>query len=263
MDLNKVKEHKELNIAIKAVQRAGKILKDNFAGKYRVIRKSPKEMVSEIDLKAQEVILKTLREYNSEYGIITEEKINFEVGKGIKWIIDPLDGTHNYIAGLPFSGVSIGLADDDRFLLGVIFFPMENRLYYGVQGEGAFVNGQPIRVSENPKLSKAIVNFDNQFYHSEQSFDYYKILTERVFTTRILGTATNDLCMTASGIIDGRIWLNTKIVDIAAGVVIITEAGGKITNFDGTPCGMNSKQVVASNGKIHDELLNIFKGFEI
>ena len=92
---------------------------------------------------------------------------------------------------------------------------------------------------------------------NKKSFNYYKMLTERAFTTRILGTATNDLCMTAEGKLGGRIWVNTKICDIAAGIVIVTEAGGKITNFDGTACTLDSKQVVASNGKIHDELLAI------
>ena len=102
-----------------------------------------------------------------------------------------------------------------------------------------------------------MVAFDNQFHLNKKSFDYYQKLVERAFTTRILGTATNDVCMTAEGRIDGRIWVNTKICDIAAGIVILTEAGGRITNFDGTPCTVESKQVVASNGKIHEELLSV------
>ena len=252
-----IENNKELNIAIEAAKKAGEILKKNFGQKYRVIRKSPKEMVSIVDMQAQKAILEVLEPNFPGYGIIMEERLSNPGGDGKNWIIDPMDGTHNYIAGLPFSGVSIGLAKDKDFQLGVIFFPMDNRLYYAEKGKGAFLNNERIAASQNQELSKAMVTFDNQFHLNKKSFDYYKKLVERAFTTRILGTATNDVCMTAEGKIDGRIWVNTKICDIAAGIVILTEAGGKITNFDGTPCTLDSRQVVASNGKIHEELLAV------
>ena len=250
-------KNNELEIALEAAQEAGKILKENFGQTYRVLRKSPKEMVSVVDMQAQKTIIEVLEPHFPGYGIITEEKTAAVDRWGRNWIIDPLDGTHNYIAGLPFSGVSIGLAEGNDFLLGVIFIPMEDRLYYALKGQGAYLNHEPISTSQNPELSKAMVTFDNQFHLNARSFEYYKNLVERAFTTRILGTATNDICLTAEGKIDGRIWVNTKICDIAAGIVILTEAGGKIGNFDGTPCTLDSKQVVASNGKIHDELLEI------
>lgn len=252
-----IKNNKELLTAVEAIQKAGEILKDNFGQKYRVIRKSPREMVSAVDMKSQKAILEVLQEAYPAYGIITEEKTPDVDPGGKNWIIDPLDGTHNYIAGLPFSGVSIGLAQGNDFLLGVIVFPMEDRLYYAVKGQGAFLNHRPISVSANDQLSRAMVTFDNQFHLNEKSREYYHRLVERSFTTRILGTATNDVCMTAEGKIDGRIWVNTKICDIAAGIVILTEAGGKITNFNGTQCTINSKQVIASNGGIHNELLEV------
>lgn len=250
----------ELKIAVEAARKAGAILKANFQKKYRVIRKSPKELVSEIDLKAQRAIVDTLREHDRRYGIITEEKVMQESQPDRNWIIDPLDGTHNYIAGLPFSGVSIGLANGSDFLLGVIYFPAEDQLFHGIKGRGAYLNGRPVRVSKNRHLSRAIVNYDNQFHFSHQSLEYFKRLSERAFTIRIFGTATRDLCLIASGMIDGRIWVKTKICDIAGGLVILSEAGGKITRFDGSPCRLDSQQVVASNGGIHDQLLEIVKG---
>ena len=256
-DLAMSKDNHELELAIEAAQKAGAVLRENFGRKYRVIRKSPKEMVSVVDMQAQKAILEVLEPQFPGYGIITEEKRANHNGRGKTWIIDPMDGTHNYIAGLPFSGVSIGLAEGDDFLMGVILFPMEDRLYHAIKGGGAYLNHKPISVSDNTELSKAMITFDNQFHLNEKSFEYYRRLTERAFTTRILGTATNDVCMTAEGKIDGRIWVNTKICDIAAGIVILTEAGGKITNFDGTDCTLESKKVIASNGKIHEELLEI------
>lgn len=252
-------DNKDLNIAIHAARTAGKILKENFRKKYHVVRKSPKEMVSEIDLQSQRAIMDTLSMYNHDYSIITEEKRFTEKRGGKTWIIDPIDGTHNYIAGLPFSSVSIALADEGIFYLGVIYFPIEDELYHAVRGQGSFCNGEPISVSKNDSLSKAVVNYDNQFHLSDKSFDYYKVLTEKAFTTRIFGVATKDLCLIASGKIDGRIWLNTKICDIAAGSVILSEAGGAITNSDGSAITMDPNQVVASNRKVHDELLAIFK----
>ena len=254
-----INNNEELKIALHAAKSAGKILSDNFGTDYQIIRKSPKEMVSEIDIKSQNAISKILTDNYPDCGIITEEKKTLEIKEGKNWIIDPVDGTHNYIAGLPFSGLSIGLTEDGIFQVGVIYFPMEDKLYYAVKGQGAFCNDEPISVSKNNDLSKAIINYDNQFHLSTKSFDYYKMLTEKAFTTRIFGVATNDLCLISSGKIDGRIWNNTKIVDIAAGIVILTEAGDKVSNFDGSPCTLNSKQVIASNGLIHDQLLSIFR----
>jgi len=250
--------NKELDIAINAIKSAGNILRENFKKKYQIIHKSPKELVSEIDIKSQNKIIEILKN-NFSYEIFTEEKKTSEINEENMWIIDPIDGTHNYIAGLPFSGISIGLLKNNIFCIGVIYFPIENEIYYAVKGKGAFCNDKQIFVSKNDDISKSIINYDNQFYLSPKSFDYYKILIEKSFTTRIFGVATRDICFISSGKIDGRIWNNTKIFDIAAGIVILTEAGGKITNFDGTPCNIQSKKVVASNGKIHDQLLNIFK----
>jgi myo-inositol-1(or 4)-monophosphatase len=249
----------ELKLAIKAAQKAGHILKQNYNKNYWIDRKSPNELVSEIDLGAQDSILETLEEFDSSYHFVTEEGVASDIESGRNWVIDPLDGTHNYVAGLPFSGISIGLVEDNDFLLGVIYCPMEDQLYYAVKGKGAYQNGKSITVSRKT-ISNAIVNFDNQFHLSENSFEWFKALAQRAFTTRIFGTATMDLCLVASGKIGGRIWLNAKIHDIAAGVVIVTEAGGKITDYRGEPCSFDSRQIVASNGMMHEELLEIVNG---
>jgi myo-inositol-1(or 4)-monophosphatase len=142
--------------------------------------------------------------------------------------------------------------------VGVIYFPQEDELFYARIEHGAFCNDKPIRVSENADLSKSIIAYDNQFHLSARSFEYYERLVKRAFTTRILGVATRDVCLTASGVVDGRIFLNTKIFDIAASNVILTEAGGMITEMDGAPVSLHSKHVVASNGKVHQQLLEIF-----
>lgn len=245
----------ELKLAVEAAQAAGAVLQSHFGTPYRVIRKSPREMVTEIDLKAQAAILDILAP--SGLGVETEERRLGPVQEGLRWIVDPLDGTHNYIAGLPFSGVSIALADESHFEVGVILFPMEGRLYTAVRGGGAFCNQEAIRVSQNRDISRTLVTYDNQFHLHPRSLEWFDRLTRAAFTTRIFGTATNDLALTASGRVDGRIFVNTKICDIAAGLVILTEAGGRVSDFAGRPCGLDARQVIASNGGIHDALLQI------
>ncbi len=250
----------ELSAAVTAAKKGGEVLKRYSGQPFRVLRKSHHELVSEVDLKSQAAILDVLQTGGFEYGLLTEEKTDDIPKRGKTWIIDPLDGTHNYIAGLPFCGVSIALVEDSDFLLGVIYFPAEDLLFQAVKGEGAYKNGERISVSENDDLGKAVVNFDNQFHRSERSFSFYKKLVDRAFTTRIFGTASMDLCLIASGKIDGRIFLDSKLPDIAAGHVIVTEAGGKLTNFDGSRCDLNSRQVIASNGGIHADLVDVVKG---
>lgn len=252
-----IRGNEELDLAIAAAHRAGDVLQAHFRRRYRVIRKSPREMVSAVDMEAQQAILDLLAPRFPGHGIITEERRPDAAAAERQWIIDPLDGTHNYIAGLPFSGVSIGLAVAGRFELGVILFPMEERLYYAVRNRGAYLNHRRIEVSPSPELAKSIVSFDNQFHLNERSFDYFRRLVGQAFTTRILGTATNDLCMIADGRLGGRIWVHTKACDIAAGLVIVEEAGGRVSQFDGAPCSLDSRQVIASNGRIHDELLAV------
>ena len=248
---------KELEEATTSVREAGSILKAYFQKPFRVVRKATHEMVAEVDVLSQQKIIKYLSNCFPNYDIISEEKKIQDSIHKLTWVIDPLDGTHNYIAGLPFSSVSVGLVDEKGFYLGVIYFPAEEKLFHAVKGQGAFCNGEPIKVSNNDRLDKAVVNYDNQFHLSEHSFANLQRIAQAAFTVRILGTATADLCLIASGIIDARIWNATKIVDIAAGSVILTEAGGEITNFEGDPINFNACSVVATNGLVHDQVLNV------
>ena len=247
---------KELAVAISAAKEAGGLLREYFQKPYRVIRKSHHEMVAEVDILSQNLIVDNLLKTFPEYSVISEEKSMEKNTRSLTWIIDPLDGTHNYIAGLPYSGISIALADKNNFYLGIIYFPMENNLYYAIKGSGAFNNNNKISVTLNDRLDKSVVTYDNQFHLSDCSFDNLRRLAEAAFTIRIFGTATNDLCLIASGRIDARVWNSTKIVDIAAGLVIVSEAGGKVTDFKGKTLGLSVNDVVASNGCVHDQLLH-------
>jgi len=162
---------KELDVAKSVAKEMGKIQLKNFRKNLKVIRKSPKDFVSNVDLECQNLSYELLRK-DFQYEILSEErKTQDEIGTKLFWIIDPVDGTHNYISGLPNFGVSIALATKKEFLLGVIYLPYFDEMYYAVKNQGAFMNDEKIQVSKNNDLEKSMITFDNQFYLNKKSFD--------------------------------------------------------------------------------------------
>ena len=251
---------KELDVAKSVAKEMGKIQLKNFRKNLKVIRKSSKDFVSNVDLECQNLSYELLRK-DFQYEILSEErKTQDETGTKLFWIIDPVDGTHNYISGLPNFGVSIALATKKEFLLGVIYLPYFDEMYHAVKNQGAFMNDEKIKVSKNNDLEKSMITFDNQFYLNKKSFDVYKKIVDSCFTTRILGSAVYDFCLIASGKVDARVWNNTKVFDFAAGLTIVNEAGGKLTDFNGNEITLNSHDILASNSFVHQELLTVING---
>ena len=251
---------KELDVAKSVAKEMGKIQLKNFRKNLKVIRKSTKDFVSNVDLECQNLSYELLRK-DFQYEILSEErKTQDEIGTKLFWIIDPVDGTHNYISGLPNFGVSIALATKKEFLLGVIYLPYFDEMYYAVKNQGAFMNDEKIQVSKNNDLEKSMITFDNQFYLNKKSFDVYKKIVDSCFTTRILGSAVYDFCLIASGKVDARVWNNTKVFDFAAGLTIVNEAGGKLTDFNGDEITLNSHDILASNSFVHQKLLTTING---
>ncbi len=247
----------ELEFAKATAYEVGKVQLNHFDEKLRIIRKSQKEFVSHVDIECQQTALQLLGKKFS-YKVLSEEQRNIDkLPNNLFWIVDPLDGTHNFISGLPNFGVSIALADQTEFLLGVIYLPFFDQMYYAMKDNGAFMNGKQLYVSDNKDLEKSMVTYDNQFYLSKKSFVRYKKLIENCFTTRILGSAIYDFSLIASAKIDARIWNNTKIFDFAAGVRIVREANGKVTGFNGEEVHLDSREIIASNGLVHDYLIRI------
>jgi myo-inositol-1(or 4)-monophosphatase len=248
---------KELEIAKSVSREMGKIQLKNFRKNLKVIRKSTKDFVSNVDLECQNVSYELLKK-EFEYDILSEEKkTQDEIDTELFWIIDPVDGTHNYISGLPNFGVSIALATKKEFLLGVIYLPYFDEMYYAVKNQGAFMNDEKIQVSKNNDLEKSMITFDNQFYLNKKSFDVYKKIVDSCFTTRILGSAVYDFCLIASGKVDARVWNNTKVFDFAAGITIVNEAGGSVTDFNGNKINLDAHDILASNSFVHQELLTV------
>jgi myo-inositol-1(or 4)-monophosphatase len=250
----------ELEVAQEAARALGKIQLERLSPEMRIIRKSAKELVTSVDVECQQALPELLGKKFPYYILSEEKRINEQIDTDYFWIVDPVDGTHNYVAHLPLFGVSIALATKTEFILGVIYMPYLQEMCHALKGNGAFLNGEKISVSPNPHLEKSMITYDNQFHLNQYAFDRYREISQQCFTTRILGSAVYDLCLVSSGRIDARIWNHTKVFDFAAGVVIIREAGGRITDFQGKDVTLESKELIASNGHIHDDLIKIVTG---
>ncbi|MCK9602759.1 MAG: inositol monophosphatase [Candidatus Omnitrophica bacterium] len=247
-----------LSLAKKAVTKVGEIIEAEKRKGYRVIRKEKNELVTELDVLAQARLIDLLKEEAECRTFIAEEKRILDLPENDFWVIDPIDGTHNFIAGLPFYSVSLAYFHKGILMLSAVYFPESRDLYYAQKGKGAFCNNALIRISSNKDLAKGIVAYDNQFYLTKNSLANFIEIQKSVFTTRILGVASRDACFVAEGVLDARIWNSTKLCDIAAGSLIVEEAGGRVSDFSGKPLDFHSvKDVIASSGKFHGDLIKI------
>lgn len=246
----------EKEIAIEASRKSAKILLDSFRKKKKIHKKEFKELVSNVDLESEENITSLIRDKFPNHGI-TSEEMGVEPGENdFTWIIDPLDGTHNYIYGQPAFGISIALAKGDRVILGVINLPFYDEIYVAERGEGAYLNGEKVEVSERT-MDESYILYDPQLHKREDMFDNLEKVYRKSFNLRIIGCAVTDATSVAAGRAEARIWHNTKTVDVAAGSIIVEEAGGKVTNFSGEAYKVGMNEVMMSNENIHEDLVEI------
>lgn len=217
--------------------------------------KSYKDLVTDCDIASEKAIISVLREAFPGSAFQSEEA-GYKEGENWLWVIDPIDGTHNFIYGLPYYGISIAGVRENKFVVGLIYLPETKDCFFAYQNKGAYMNGQKIGVSSR-KLEQAMIAYDNQFQNHPLMLKNFKPVIDACFTVRILGSAVMDLCKVAEGVLDARILHKPKLVDFAAGVIIVEEAGGCVTDINGEKVTLNSSSVVASNGRIHQSLLNI------
>lgn len=258
--------HPVLNIAIKAARRAGQIINraSNDLDIIKVTSKQQNDFVTEVDRAAEAAIIEILQEAYPGYGILAEES-GITAGKGTKeaefqWIIDPLDGTTNFIHGLPQYAVSIALAKNGVVEHGVIFDPNRNDLYTASKGAGAFLNDRRIRVSKRLKLQDALIGTGfpyRVFEHIDAYLAIFKDLAQKSAGMRRPGAASLDLAYVASGRYDGFWEFGLSPWDMAAGTLLITEAGGLVSDLSGEPGYLASGNVIAGNPKIFAQLLKL------
>lgn len=250
---------KRLDAAREIALGAGSLLKSGFGGKIECEQKPDGSMVSPADKAAEKLILGELKKRFPSDSILSEESGRMDCGDEFLWIIDPLDGTHNYIKGLDIFGTSIGLCAKGRPVLGVICLPMTNELFYARKGGGAFLNGEKISVSDRP-LKDATMFFDSSISRvPERNLAALERLHSKVFNIRMLGSTVAGLCHIAAGRAELEVEFCDVVWDFAAGLLIVEEAGGAATELDGGLWGPDTVGYVVSNGRFHDEILRLIK----
>jgi len=244
------------NIAIQSATLAGKFLLDNFGKVKQIKEKGHRQLVTELDLEAEKIIKDLITKNFPQENIISEEN-PVKKKSDFSWIIDPLDGTHNYIHNVDIFGVSVALAYKKEVILGVIYMPVEDELYVAIKGEGAFKNGKRIFVS-NRDIQRATLIFDSSIrYQKERMLRDLKVLSDAVFNIRMFGSTVRSLSYIAEGKIEAEIEYNDKVWDFASGLLLVEEAGGKVSDLEGRPWDINSFGYIASNKKIYKKLLKL------
>lgn len=248
------------NVAIRAARQAGTRAMELFSRRYEldVRSKAHGEWVSNADTTVEREILYHLKKGYPQYGIQAEESGDQSGDADYRWIVDPIDGTDNFVRGIPHFAISIALSEGDTLRMGVVYNPVSDELYVGERGRGAFLNDQRIRVGQNRLLSRAVLA--TGFPQKNKVFllaylDSFRILCTACHGIRRQGSAALDLCYTADGRYDGYWEKGLATWDIAAGVLILQEAGGLVTDFDGEHHFLISGDVVAANAAIHNRIL--------
>lgn len=240
---------------------AGALLMSYFDRHIKIEYKGDLDLVTAADRASEKLIVERLQARWPEHGIVGEEGTRSDTSAAYRWFVDPLDGTTNFAHGYPVFCVSIALAGkDDQLAVGVLYDPTRDELFSAERGLGATLNGKPMRVSTTARLAESILGtgFPSHKRHANPNIHFYQQLTLRSHGVRRAGSAALDLANVAAGRYDGFWEFNLNPWDTAAGVLIVQEAGGKVTRFDGEPFRLDSREVLATNGLIHDEVLTNF-----
>ncbi|MBN7814264.1 inositol monophosphatase family protein [Algoriphagus pacificus] len=222
----------------------------------KVEHKGFNDLVSYVDKEAEKKIVAALSKILPGAGFITEEGTNTTRADRYNWVIDPLDGTTNFIHGVPVFAVSIALIDGEEVILGVVYEVNRHECFYAMKGGGAFCNDTKIKVSPAPDLSASLIATGFPYYNFELIDKYLaalKSMMQKTHGLRRFGSAATDLCYVASGRIEGFFEYNLNSYDVAAGALIVQEAGGAVTDFSGGNNFVFGREIIASNGRIQEE----------
>ncbi len=239
-------------------------LRRYFNGSFTISSKeSINDLVTEADHASEKAIIKIIQDKHPDHFILSEETGSVHTNSNIKWIIDPIDGTINFANGIPICCVSIGVEQDGEMIMGAVFNPFMNELFFAEKGKGATLNENPIRVSDKDNLltSCLVTGFPYQYLDTPNGpLEIFEKLIRKSIPVRRLGSAALDLCWTAAGRFDGFYEHKLQAWDSAAGYLMVQEAGGMVTDLKGEKFNPYQPGIIASNGKIHDQLLALMKG---
>ena len=254
---------RELAVAMAAARDAGAMLRSELGRARRIdFKGSPTNLVTEMDGRAEALIVERLLGAFPDDAVLAEERGAVPGRSGRRWIIDPLDGTTNYAHGVPTFGVSIGLHVDDRIVLGVVHDPNQGETFVAERGGGAFVNGLPLAVSTTASVNESLLctGFPHDIRASRRNnLAEYAAFSLKAQGVRRMGSAVIYLAYVAAGRLDGYWELRLGPWDVAAGALLVEEAGGRVTDLTGGPIDLDAPAIVASNGRIHEEMLEVLQ----
>ena len=239
-----------LNVMIKASEKASKILIKDFGEieKLQVSRKGPKDFVTNSDLKTEKIIIDELKKARPNYSILSEEEgAEINKDKNNTWIIDPIDGTINYLHGVPHFAISIALKSYDQIIAGLIYDPIKDEMFYAEKNNGTYLNNQRIKVSKRSKIEDCLFVVGNKIDH------------EKELNVRKSGCAALDMAYVAAGRYDGYFQKDLNLWDVAAGIIIVKEAGGILNEINLTK--INEVKIIASNNSINNKFIEKLKNF--
>jgi len=239
---------------------AGALLMEFFRRRVKIEYKGDADLVTEADRASEKLILERIRKQWPSHDVIGEEGARVETGGAYRWYVDPLDGTTNFAHGFPVFCVSLGLAFQGKRKAAVVYDHTRDELFAAERGKGAVLNAVKIEVSKTPKLQQSLVatGFPSHKRHKNPNIYFYHQLTLRSHGVRRAGSAALDLAYVAAGRLDGFWEFNLNAWDTAAGILVVEEAGGKVSGFRGEELEITDRDVLASNGLIHPELLQEF-----
>ena len=254
-----------INVMMKACRRAAKTLIRDFGEieNLQVSLKGPGDFVSASDKKVEKILIDELQKARPNYSILSEEIGLIKNDEEFKWIIDPIDGTANFLHGIPHFGISIGLEKNKEIICGIIYDPIKDEIFTAEKGNGSYLNNQRMRVSARSKLNNCIIftggpkpNANNR----ELALEEYKRFSSKVFIPiRKMGSASLDMAYVAAGRCDGFWQRNLNYWDIAAGIILVKEAGGFVTDFEGNNKYIENKTILATNSRISEEMIEVLK----
>tara|TARA_Y100000590_G_scaffold214295_1_gene242923 strand:+ start:700 stop:1485 length:786 start_codon:yes stop_codon:yes gene_type:complete len=254
-----------INVMVKACRKASKILIRDFGEveKLQVSLKGPGDFVSASDKKVEKILIEELLKARPNYSVLSEESGLINNDDSFKWIIDPIDGTSNFLHGIPHFAISVGLEHEKEIVCGIIYDPIKDEMFTAEKGNGSYINNQRMRVSSRSKLEDCIIFTGGPKYGSKNkdlSLEEYKKFSSKVLIPiRKLGSGALDMAYVAAGRCDGFWSRDLNYWDIAAGIVLVKEAGGYVTDFNGKNEYNKNKTILVTNSKINKEMIEVLK----
>jgi len=264
-DTDPRRDQKALDFARRLALRAGDFLLRNQEGRRTVrFKDGPGNIVTDMDHASEEIVVSAIRRQFPDHAILAEER-GASGDSPFRWYVDPVDGTTNYAHGFPIWGVTIALEAYGRLVVGVTYAPAFGNLYWARRGGGAFCNGKRLRLSRQARLPEALLctGFPYKLRYRKQNLQYFSAFLLRAQAVRRVGSAALDLAWTAAGVFDGFWEMRLGPWDMAAGVVLLGEAGATLTDFGGGPVSLKSGQLLAANARLHRQMLGVIRRVEL